>query len=151
MTQDEELRSESINEPPGSNIKGIVLPEGVGKPVIASIEPTSCMIGDPDFTLDVTGEGFYGGSIIFFAGHDEPTTWNEEESTLSTGVKPSLWSSPTVVQCQVKNGSLISDPVDFTFASAGSTRNADPDDLEDEIAEALDEGDAKTAPKKRKR
>jgi hypothetical protein len=94
----------SINEPP--------VPQE--KPVIMAIEPPSCVIGDPDFTLHVSGEKFIESSVIFFAGYDEPTTFNED-GTLSTGVKPSLWGAPVIVQCQVRNGAQLSDPVDFAF------------------------------------
>src|SRR5262252_9473966 len=86
----------SINEPPEvSDLK---------PPVIDAIEPPSCAVGDPDFTLVVHGSGFYPKvSVIHFAGHDEPTTFNED-GTLSTGVKPSLWTDPVTVQCSVRNG-----------------------------------------------
>jgi hypothetical protein len=124
----------SINEPPGSDIT----PDDE-QPVISSLEPNSCMVGDPDFTLVVHGTGFSSQSVISFAGHDEPTTLNED-GTLSTGVQPSLWTDPVVVQCQIKNGQAISAPVDFTFSAAGQ-RAADPDELEDEIDQAEDDGD----------
>jgi hypothetical protein len=145
MTQDDkELpRSDSINEPPGSNVYGVAVPEGLGKPIISSIEPAECAIGDPDFTLDVTGGNFFAGSIIFFAGHDEPTSFDGTD-TLSTGVKPSLWTAAVVVQCQVRNGSVLSDPVDFTFLDAGAARSSDPDELEEEIDEAVESGEAKS-------
>jgi hypothetical protein len=55
--------------------------------------------------------------VIFFAGHDEPTTLNED-GTLSTGVKPSLWGAPVVVTCYVRNGTLASNGLIFTFAEA---------------------------------
>lgn len=137
----------SINEPPH-------LPADAIAPVIEGIAPETCVIGDADFTLVVTGENFFPGSIIHFAGHDEPTTQNED-GTLSTGVKPSLWQSPVTVQCQVRNGSLMSNAVDFTFDPAGAGTTAakhehahhaatvDPDELEEELEEAEEEGDFK--------
>jgi hypothetical protein len=100
------LRPASPNEPP-------VAPD-MPTPVITSLEPNSCVIGQPDFTLYVHGTGFFAGSVIHFAGHDEPTTLNED-GTLSTGVKPSLWLNPAVVQCAIRNGEVVSAPVDFTF------------------------------------
>ena len=111
----------SINEP---QTVSLPVPENVvvPKPSISSLSPNECAIGDDDFTLDVIGENFFADSVIHFAGHDEPTTYNAEERTLSTGVKPSLWQNPVVVQCQVKNGPEISEPVDFTF-SAPATRS----------------------------
>jgi hypothetical protein len=155
---------DSINEPgqrtamvlPVSINEGPSLPEGAGVPVIASLDPSSVAIGDPDTTLFVTGEQFYPGSIINFAGHDEPTTLNED-GTLSTGLKPSLWGSPVVVQCFVRNGSVLSNGVDFTFGEpAGARKRAhaahvvDPDELEDELEEAEEDGDFKPTHKAHK-
>ena len=105
---------ESINEPtpPPS-------PPDVDdvRPVLDFLEPGSCMIGDADFTLFVHGTNFFPGSIIHFAGHDEPSTFNVD-GTLSTGVKPSLWASPVVVEVKVRNGSLTSTPLPFEFLAA---------------------------------
>ena len=103
----------SINEP---QTVSLPLPEGVKvpKPVITGYDPYDCMIGDPDFTLYVTGDNFFNDSVIHFAGHDEPTTLGED-GRLSTGVKPSLWTEPATVQIQIKNGPEISDAVEFEF------------------------------------
>jgi len=104
--------SASINEP---QTVSLPLPEGteVPKPTISTLEPADCMIGDPDFTLYVSGENFFADSVIHFAGHDEPTTF--ADGKLSTGVKPSLWTDPVTVQVFIKNGPEVSDPVDFEF------------------------------------
>jgi hypothetical protein len=137
---------QSINEPPQ-------LPD-MPAPVISSIDPEGCVIGDPDFTLEVHGENFFAGTVIFFAGHDEPTSYDEAAGTVSTGVKPSLWGVPVVVQCQVHNGEMMSNAVDFTFNAAGTVVMAshtqsserqqfDPDDLEEEIDAAADDDDFK--------
>lgn len=144
----------SINEPPE-------MPD-IPAPRITSIDPEGCAIGDPDFTLEVHGENFFAGTMIFFAGHDEPTTYDEAAGTVSTGVKPSLWGSSVVVQCQVHNGEQMSNAVDFTFSAGveAATEGADPDVLEEEIEAAEEEGDFKpmhrgrttsTLPGKRKR
>jgi len=103
----------SINEP---QTVSLPLPEGVAvpKPVITLLEPAECMVGDPDFTLYVSGEHFYADSVIHFAGHDEPTTLVAGDR-LTTGVKPSLWTDPVTVQVIIKNGPEVSDPVDFEF------------------------------------
>jgi hypothetical protein len=96
-------------------------------PVIDSLDPASATIGSDaaDFTLKITGSNFDESSIIYFANHDEPTTLNED-GTLSTGVKPSLWQSPATVQCQVKNGNVLSNAVDFEFEAAeeGGTQSS---------------------------
>jgi hypothetical protein len=114
--------SASINEP---QTVSLPLPQGVEvpKPVISSLNPDSCAVGDPDFPLVVSGENFFGDSVIHFAGHDEPTTFDADAKTLSTGIKPSLWADPVTVQVMVKNGPELSAPVDFTF-DAPATRKA---------------------------
>jgi hypothetical protein len=106
--------SASINEP---QTVSLPLPAGVEvpKPAITGYDPYECMIGDPDFTLTVTGDNFFGDSVINFAGHDEPTTHDAEAGTLSTGVKPSLWTEPATVEVFVKNGPESSTPVNFEF------------------------------------
>jgi hypothetical protein len=77
--------------------------------------PDVATIGDDSFTLDVEGEGFSAASVIVFAGHDEPTTFNEEDGTLSTGVDMEVWKGADVVPVQVRNGAMLSNTMDFTF------------------------------------
>lgn len=111
---------QSINEPGTPAFEEVA---GQVKPTITAIAPDTCAIGDADFTLDVTGTGFGENTIIFFAGHIEPTEFDGTD-TVSTGVKPSLWGSPATVQVYVINGTLHSDPVNFTFTdAAGATRS----------------------------
>jgi hypothetical protein len=110
---------QSINEPGTPAFEEVA---GQVKPAITAITPDTCAIGDADFTLDITGIGFNENTIIFFAGHDEPTTFDGTD-TVSTGVKPSLWGSPATVQVYVRNGTLHSDPVSFSFTeAAGAAR-----------------------------
>ena len=115
--------SASLNEP---QTVSLPLPEGVQvpEPVIESLSPASCMVGDPDFPLIVYGDNFFADSVINFAGHDEPTTFDPDAKTLSTGVKPSLWAEPVIVDVIIKNGPVSSGPVAFEFApiSRASTR-----------------------------
>jgi hypothetical protein len=135
----------SINEPPE-------MPD-MPAPVITALAPESVVVGQPDFELVVEGENFFAGSVIFFAGHDEPTTFDEDGGTLSTTVRPSLWTEPATVTCQVHNGETMSNAVDFAFeaeagaatetAAAGAAYNVDPDDLEDEIEQEIEDGDIK--------
>lgn len=148
----------SINEPDGPGRTTMLTPnsinepETVDPPVISSITPDNCTVGQPDFMLVVDGSGFYPASVIVFAGHDEPTTLHED-GTLTTGVKPSLWLNPVTVQCQVRNGPLISNAVDFVFSPEDNPQSAfstDPDELDDEIDQAVEDGDV-TVPRRRKR
>jgi hypothetical protein len=112
------LTPPSVNEPPEA--PAVDAPA----PVITALAPDSCVIGKADFTLVVSGENFFAGSVIFFAGHDEPTTFNETDRTLQTIVKPSLWDVPVVVQCQVHNGEVMSNAVDFSFTADGGSAGA---------------------------
>ncbi|HXK17804.1 MAG TPA: hypothetical protein VNG33_08375 [Polyangiaceae bacterium] len=105
----------SINEP---QTVSTPLPEGVVVPTpeISGLAPADCAVGDADFTLYVSGTDFFADSVINFAGHDEPTTL-EADGTLSTGVKPSLWVDPVIVDVVVKNGPESSAPVSFEFTA----------------------------------
>jgi hypothetical protein len=104
----------SINEPSTPAFEEV---SGAVKPTITALDPATCAIGDPDFDLHVSGENLGASTVIYFAGHDEPTTLNED-GTVSTGVKPSLWSAPATVQVYVRNGTLHSEPLDFEFTAA---------------------------------
>jgi hypothetical protein len=162
---------ESINEP-NSGHTWMVTPVSINEPpkldqdvpVITSIAPDTAVIGDPSFTLVVTGTGFSADSVIVFAGHDEPTTL-EADGTLSTGVNMGVWLGPDTLPVVVRNFNVVSNAVEFTFTEPAGTRMAveegvDPDDLEEEIEEAAEEGDFKpthrgkpthTLPHKRKK
>jgi hypothetical protein len=159
---------ESINEP-GQGHTWMVTPVSINEPpkldmpdppVVTQIAPDTAVLGDPSFTLVVTGTGFYPDSVIVFAGHDEPTTL-EADGTLTTGVDMSVWLGPDIVKVQVRNFNVVSDPVNFTFTTAAvqaveqhqhhATHDVDPDDLEDEIDEAREEGDFKPTHKPRRK
>jgi hypothetical protein len=88
-------------------------------PTITGMTPQQCMIGDPDFTLMIAGDNLSASTVINFASHDEPTTYNED-GTVSTGVKPSLWLEPVVVPVMLRNGSAASEAMQFTFSGAGA-------------------------------
>jgi hypothetical protein len=144
----------SINEPNAPTTPGVLggsinepfkIPEGADAPSIDSIEPTEATIGDPSFTLFITGSGFIPQSVINFAGQDEPTTLNED-GTLSTGINMDVWHGPDTLPVVVKNGPFTSNAVNFTFEAAAEAdaEMADPDDLEDEIEAAEEEGDFKS-------
>jgi hypothetical protein len=82
-------------------------------PTITSLEPATAESGSEDFTLYVTGENFTGDTILVFGDQDEPTTLNED-GTVSTIVKPSIFA-PAAVPVAVRNGPARSAPVDFIF------------------------------------
>jgi hypothetical protein len=106
----------SINEPPH-------LPAPPVAPQLASLSPANAVIGDPSFTLTITGSGFVDGqSVIVFAGNDEPTTFVDDTS-LTTGVNMAVWLGPDVLPVQVRNFNQVSNTLDFTFTA---TREAAP-------------------------
>jgi len=93
-------------------------------PVLSGLEPTTAAIGDPSFTLKVSGTGFIvHESTIVFAGLDEPTQLNED-GTVSTGVNMDYWHGPDVIQVQVRNGTQYSEPLEFTFTAAAPEADA---------------------------
>jgi hypothetical protein len=106
----------SINEPMTPAFEEV---SGAVTPTISALEPDTCAIGDPDFDLHVTGENFTTASIIYFAGHDEPTTLNED-GTVSTGVNMAMWHGPDTVNVYVRNGTLHSNALEFTFTEAAA-------------------------------
>ena len=114
-----EPENASINEPPGSNLGAVPVPT----PVITSLEPSECTIGDETFDLFVVGEGFTADSVIVFAGYDEPTDL-EDDGSLSTGINMDVWKGPDTVQVSVKNGDKASNEMDFTFHAATAQRKA---------------------------
>lgn len=141
----EELpRSGSINEPPGSNVLGKQAPdrpEGGGAPVLTSISPASAAIGGADVTMECSGSNFLPGSIITFNGGDEPTTI-VSPTKVTTIVKPSTATTPGTYPVTVKHSGGESAPQGFTFTAAGTRAAADPDDLEEELEEAVDDDEA---------
>ena len=107
-------------------------------PVLSGLEPSTAAIGDPSFTLKVSGTGFVPyESVIVFAGHDEPTTLNED-GTVSTGVNMGTWFGPDTIKVSVRNGSQVSEPLDFVFTAGagGDARAVEPDYGDDEPRKA---------------
>ena len=110
----------SINEPPGSDVRPIDPemppdPDEAQAPVLSALSPDHCAIGDADFTLYVSGTGLTAESVITFAGMDEPTTFNDLDSSVSTLVKPSLWLAADTVDCSVHNSGMVSNSLPFEF------------------------------------
>ena len=121
---------------------------------ISSIEPSTAAIGDPSFTLYVTGENFHAESVIVFAGQDENTSLGED-GRLSTGVNMGFWHGADTVPVCVRNGpgGVLSEPVDFTFTEAvGGMRKevADYRSKHDDDPDR-DEHDDEPAKKKKKK
>jgi IPT/TIG domain len=64
--------------------------------------------------MTVTGTGFAPYSKIVFNGGDEVTTF-VSETELSTIIKPSLAGAAIAVPVTVRNGTKVSNMVQFTF------------------------------------
>ena len=97
--------------------------ENVEPPMLASIDPDTAAITDPDFTLTATGADFIAESIIAFDGTDAATTY-VDDSTLTTMVSPALFS-PGDVAVTVRTGPSVSAASTLTFtdvAREGGTR-----------------------------
>jgi hypothetical protein len=138
----------SINEP-----KPLPRPD-LPAPTITSIEPPEAAIGAETFTLMIHGTTFIPGvTTINFAGYDEPSTVAGD--TVSTIVDMDYWHGPDAIPVFLHNGEKVSNEVIFTFLppESGAARRGtkaaanldidyrDPDELEEEIELAKEEGD----------
>ena len=133
---------QSINEPPA-------MPDAPGAAVLSNIDPDTAVIGGPDITMTATGSGFGPGSVITFNGGEETTVF-VDANTLTTIVKPSTATTPGTYPVTVVSAFGESAPAGFTFTAADApevetaeTDYADPDELEDEIEQAEEEGEFK--------
>lgn len=83
-------------------------------PTIDHLHPDSAPSGGSDIRLYVHGTGFTSESVIVFNDNEEPTVM-ESSNILSTGVRPSLFVVPAVVEVKVKTGDEESSALNFTF------------------------------------
>lgn len=102
----------------------------VETPTISALTPDTAALGGDDFDLVVTGTGFNELTKIVFNGHDEPTKLLSP-TECSTGVKPSIFTVPEALPVHVRNGSVHSNSLDFTFSGA----EADEERVEGESEE----------------
>jgi hypothetical protein len=94
-------------------------------PIVTSLVPNSAVLGSPSFTLHVRGTGFKVGSIIVFAGVEEPTT-HVSDTELTTGVDMSVWLGPDALPVLVKSpDGVLSAPMTFTFVGAAKSKMTD--------------------------
>jgi hypothetical protein len=125
-------------------------PPPVGAPKLTSIDPTTAEIGGPDLTLTATGSGFGPDSYLTFNGGQESTVV-VDNNTLTTIVKPSTATLPGTYPVTVVNAFGQSTSAGFTFTEGAARASgadwgseaADPDELEDEIEQAEEEGEFK--------
>lgn len=85
--------------------------------VIDSLNPASMVIGDPEQTLEVIGEGFTRSAVIIFNGGEERTTF-VDSTKLTTQVKPALASFPITLPVYVRQNMRVSNTVNFSFTAA---------------------------------
>ena len=89
----------------------------VEPPVLASIDPDTATIADPEFTLTATGSDFEAASIIALNGADATTTF-VDDSTLTTSVNPALFAAGDVA-VTVRTGPSVSAASTLTLTEAG--------------------------------
>lgn len=145
----------SINEPPAlPQLGGGELP----KPVLSQVQPAKATIGAADVTMQCIGSNFTPAAFITFNGGQENTVWHSS-TKVTTIVKPSTATTPGVYPVTVVTQFGESETLTFEFlaegaAAEGTAAGADPDELEEEIEEAEEEGDFKpmhrTLPKRRR-
>ena len=90
--------------------------ENVEPPVLASIDPETAVLSDPDFTLTATGSDFEDVSVICFDGTDVATTF-VDENTLTTTVSPALFTAGDTA-VTVRTGPSVSAASTLTFTDA---------------------------------
>jgi hypothetical protein len=93
-------------------------------PTISALTPATAVAADPtDITMVIDGTDFNEFSVITFNGIDEPTTLISP-TQVSTGVKPSLFVMPADCPVTVRNGSLVSNELIFSFTATAGTASA---------------------------
>lgn len=89
-------------------------------PGLTSLNPTTAMLGGPNFTLHVLGSGFSPTSVIVWNGADEPTTFISE-SEVTTDVDMSTATVAMDVPVAVREDTLVSTTLTFTLIDPGAT------------------------------
>lgn len=89
-------------------------PSGPKPPLITSLDPGTAVVGGEDITLRVLGAYFDQTSVVVFNGSDEPTTFVAAYE-ITAIVQPSTASGPMTVPVAVRNDTLLSEDVAFSF------------------------------------
>ena len=78
--------------------------DGVPNPIpaLGSLQPSSVVAGDPDFTLTVSGTSFAPGALVQWNGADRPTTFNSPTS-LSAQIPASDLTTPGIASVTASN------------------------------------------------
>jgi hypothetical protein len=130
---------------PGSINEPLALPEGGALvPVLTTIQPAMAVIGGADVTLQCVGQNFTPEAFITFNGGEEPTTF-ASGTKVTTIVKPSTAGTAGSYPVTVVTPFGETEAMMFEFQEPGGVRaTADPDELEDEIEAAGEDGDFKS-------
>jgi xanthine dehydrogenase iron-sulfur cluster and FAD-binding subunit A len=94
-----------------------VVPPGTVSPpaaVVTSIDPATAVVGGPDVTLHVYGEGFTAETVILFNQGEEPTTF-VSSTEVTTGLSPATATGAYTVSVSVVGAA---DSVPFVFTEA---------------------------------
>lgn len=82
--------------------RGAAIDPTAPAPSIAALVPASAAIGDPSFTLSVTGTDFRDGDVILWNGAPEPTTF-VSPTELTTGVNMATAEVPMAIPVAVRS------------------------------------------------
>lgn len=88
-------------------------------PTLTALTPNTAVLGSEDVTMVCTGTGFTPQSVINFNTVDEPIVFISE-TEISTVVKPSIDWGEVAAPVFVKNGSLASETLEFTFTAVAA-------------------------------
>lgn len=92
--------------------------EDLPPPVVDELVPATAELNSPDVTLHVMGSGFVAGSVIVFAGQDEPIVFVSDEE-ITTIITLSLPWGAVKVPVFVRNpDGQESASLDFEFTEA---------------------------------
>jgi len=96
----------------------------VGQLRLTSLSPNTAVSGSADVVMSCIGTGFTPNTVIKFGDYDEPTTF-VSPTEVTTGVKPSLFQ-PAAVPVSVREATVSSESLDFTFTAPEQAKNAKP-------------------------
>jgi hypothetical protein len=98
------------------------IPSPVLAPILTAIDPNTAEVGAADLTMTATGENFDETSVI--VANDTPVaTTFVSDTELTTVVRPA-GTTAGVVSVHIATGSLVSDPLEFTFTDPVEARRA---------------------------
>jgi hypothetical protein len=118
------------------------------EPTVEYLAPAEAVMGSTDFTMRVVGTNFTDSSIIVFNRGEENTGF-VSDTELTTIVKPSLAGVAVDLPVLVRQGTVDSNEVMFSFTEAEEGREAGPfnitliEDHMEGLALTLDGGEYK--------